>query len=225
MTGPDLTNGLTGVLCHFRKDPITGCANYGLKYLASMNEKVVNRLMKEIQAVCSNGKLHFHKYISNSREVLEFNSVCDCTVEVKNLNFHHDYLPVQNVLLKAEYIVHSDSSTFNVELNEKPPTRSGILSIVASVYVLLGFLTPFVMFGKRVPQEMCLKYMGRYESVPIELRPRRASWLNDLPNLGTIQIPRCFTLLNFGKCLRTELHHLFNGSSQGYGYCSCIRLV
>ncbi len=87
LTGPDLTNGLTGVLCHFRKDPITGCANYGLKYLASMNEKVVNRLMKEIQAVCSNGKLHFHKYISNSREVLEFNSVCDCTVEVKNLKF------------------------------------------------------------------------------------------------------------------------------------------
>ncbi len=133
LTGPDLANRLTGVLCCFRKHSIAG--------------------MCDIEKI----KLHLHKGISDSREVLESISVCDCTVEVKNVDFHHDYLPVQNVLAKAEYIVQSDASTFNVELNEKPSTRRGILSIVASVYVLLRFLAPFVMFGKRVLQEMCLK--------------------------------------------------------------------
>ncbi|KAL0204610.1 hypothetical protein M9458_002628, partial [Cirrhinus mrigala] len=48
-----------------------GCDHCGLKYLASMNEKVANKLIKEVQAVCAKEKLHLHKCISNSREVLE----------------------------------------------------------------------------------------------------------------------------------------------------------
>ncbi len=193
LTGPDLPNMLTGVLCCFRKHSIAG--------------------MCDIEKM----KLHLHKGISDSREVLESISVCNRTVEVKNIDFHHDYLLAQNVLMKAEYIAQSGSSTFKVELNEKPSTLLGILSIVASVYNLLGFLSPFVTSGKRVRQEMCLKGMGWYESVPMELRPRWESLFNDLSNLGKIQIPRCFTSLNFGKCQITELNHFSNGSSQGYG--------
>lgn len=104
---------------------------------------------------------------------------------MKNVDFHHDCLPVHNILARAEYTVESDISTFNVELNEKPSTQRGILSIVVSVYVLLGFLAPFVTSGKRVLQEMCLKGIGWYKSVPTELRPRWESWLNDLPRKNT----------------------------------------
>ncbi|XP_048041384.1 uncharacterized protein LOC125265300 [Megalobrama amblycephala] len=301
LTGPDLTNGLTGVLFRFRKHLITvmcdiekmfhrfhviredrdylrflwwangdtdiepreyrmkvhlfgassspGCANYGLKYLASMNEseypltasfirnhfyvddglislesvEVAIKLVKA-QALCAKGKLHLHKFISNNREVLESISVCDRAAEVKNVDFHHDFLPVQNVL-GVRWDVESDTFTFNVTLDEKPATRRGILSIVASVYDPLGFLAPFVVSGKKVLQEMCHKGIGWDEPLPSELRPRWENWLNDLPNLGKIQIPRCFTPPNFGKILRTELHHFSDASSQGYGQCSYIRLV
>ncbi|KAJ8333778.1 hypothetical protein SKAU_G00410970 [Synaphobranchus kaupii] len=141
LTGPDLTNGLTGVLCRFRKHPIAimcdvekmfhrfhvdqedrdylrfmwwengelnsepkeyrmkvhlfgaasspGCANYGMKYLASQHDKeyplaanfikesfyvddglvsvehvdTAIRLVKEAQEVFAEGRLHLHKLL------------------------------------------------------------------------------------------------------------------------------------------------------------------
>lgn len=121
LTELDLASWLIGMLCHFRKYPITGicdikkmfsrfhvirenqgylhflwwangdidtqsreyrmkvhffgapfspgCDSCGLKYLASMNKKVANRLIKEVQAVCAKEKLHLHKCISNGPSV------------------------------------------------------------------------------------------------------------------------------------------------------------
>lgn len=145
LTGPNLTNGVTGVLCSFKIHPIAitcdvekmfhrlhvspedrdylhflwwedgdstaepkeyrmrfhlfgaasspGCANYGIKHLASQNEKdypalaknfyvddglisvdsvnIAIQLVKKAQDLCAKGKLHLHKFVSNSREVLE----------------------------------------------------------------------------------------------------------------------------------------------------------
>lgn len=145
LTGPDLTKGLTGVLCRFCKHSIAlicdvekmfhrfyvspedrflwweggdtkaepkeyrmwvylfgaasspGCANYGMKYLASQKEKdypaatnfikkhfyvddglisvdsvdAAIKLVREAQNLCAKGKLHLHKFISNNRKVLE----------------------------------------------------------------------------------------------------------------------------------------------------------
>lgn len=217
LTGPDLTNGLTGVLCRFRKHPVAvmcdvekmfhrfhvrredrdylrflwweggdtesdpkeyrtrvhlfgaasspGCANYGMKFVASQNEReyplaadfirknfyvddgivslesvyLATTLVKEAQAVCAKGKLHFHKLISNNREVLESISESERAKAVKDVDLNHEDLPVQTVL-GVRWNVESDTFTFKVSLNEKPTTRRGILSTVASVYDPLGFL-------------------------------------------------------------------------------------
>ncbi|KAK9513134.1 hypothetical protein VZT92_026696 [Zoarces viviparus] len=302
LTGPDLTNGMTGVLCRFRKHPIAvmcdvekmfhrfhvskedrdylrflwwengdtnlepreyrmkvhlfgassspGCANYGMKHLASQNEQefpsaanfirkhfyvddglislesvdIAVKLVKETQVVCAKGKLHLHKFISNSREVMESICVTERAVEVKNVDLNYDNLPVQRVL-GVRWDVERDSFSFKVSLDEKPATRRGILSIVASLYDPLGFLAPFILQGKMVLQEMCQKGISWDEPLPSELKPRWESWVKDLANLEKIQIPRCFTPENFGKVLKVELHHFSDASSQGYGQCSYIRLV
>ncbi|XP_026124742.1 uncharacterized protein LOC113106917 [Carassius auratus] len=301
LTGPDLTNGLTGVLCRFRKHQIAvmcdiekmfnrfhviredqdylrflwwlngdlntepgeyrmkvhlfgassspGCANYGLKYLASIERKyplaasfIINnfyiddslislesvelaiRLVEEAQARCAKGKLHLHKFVSNNRKVLASISESDRAVEVENVDFHNDYLPVKNVL-GVRWDVENDAFTFNSVLDEKPATQHGILSIVASIYDTLGFLAPFIISGKKVLQEMCHKGISWDEPLHIELRSRWESWLKDLSNLEKVQIPIGLTSSNFRKILRTELQHLFDASSKGYGQCSYFRLV
>ncbi|CAI5660104.1 unnamed protein product [Oreochromis niloticus] len=247
LTGPDLTNSLTAVLCRFRKYPIAimcdvekmfhrfhvseddrdylrflwwengdtnsepreyrmkvhlfgassspGCANYGMKHLASQCEKeypsaasfvrkhfyvddglisvesvgkAIERV-KEAQAVCAKGKLHLHKFLSNSREVLDSVDVAERATEVKNVDLNHDDLPVQRVL-GIRWNVENDSFSFKVSLEEKPATRRGILSIVASLYDPLGFLAPVILEGKRVLQEMCQRGTGWDEPLPKDLK-------------------------------------------------------
>lgn len=211
-----------------------GCANYGLKYLASINEReyplaasfIMNhfyvddglislksvelaiRLVEEAQALCAKGKLHLHKFVYNNREALASVSESDRAVEVENVDFYNGYLPVKNVL-GVRWDMENDAFTFNSVLDEKPATQCGILSIVASIYDALGFLAPFIISGKKVLQEMCHKGISWDEPLHIELRSRWEIWLKDLSNLEKIQIPIGLTSSNFGKILRTELQHLF----------------
>ncbi len=248
LTGPDLTNGLTGVLCRFRRHPVAvmcdvekmfhrfhvskedrdylrflwwedgdtdsepqeyrmkvhlfgassspGCGNFGMKHLASQHEAEYPsaagfirkhfyvddglislesideaiKLVKEAQALCTKGKLRLHKFLSNKREVLESVCVTECAAEVKNVDLNHDDLPVQRVL-GVRWNVESDAFSFRVSHDEKPATRRGILSIVASVYDPLGFLAPFILLGKKVLQEMCQRGISWHESLPSELKP------------------------------------------------------
>ncbi|KAI3359201.1 hypothetical protein L3Q82_002718 [Scortum barcoo] len=101
-----------------------GCANYGMKYLASQNEKdypeasnftrnnfyvddglisvesvdTAIRLVREAQHICANGRLHLHKFISNNREVLESIPDSKRASGVHDVDLNHDELPVQTVL-------------------------------------------------------------------------------------------------------------------------------
>ncbi|XP_056597979.1 uncharacterized protein LOC130433119 [Triplophysa dalaica] len=302
LVGPDLTNGLTGVLCRFRKYPIAvicdvekmfhrfhvsqedrdylrflwwengdtnsepkeyrmkvhlfgaasspGCANYGMKHLANQNEKdypaaanfirknfyvddglvsvedvdTAINLVREAQTVCAKGRLHLHKFISNNREVLESIPDNERATEMHDVDLRHDDLPVQTVL-GVKWSANSDTFSFKVILDEKPATRRGILSTIASVFDPLGFLAPFLLLGKKILQDMCRKGIEWDEPLPEELKPRWESWLNDLKNLQGLQIPRCITSGKMETTQRIELHHFSDASSQGYGQCSYIRLL
>lgn len=162
-----------------------GCANYGMKYLASQNEKdfptaanfikknfyvddglisvdsvdTTIKLVREAQNLCAKGKLHLDKFISNSREVLETIPDSERASGVQDVNLKHEELPVQTVL-GVRWSVNSDTFTLNVNLDGKPVIRRGILSTVASVFDPLGFLAPFLLLGKKILQEMCQKGIG-----------------------------------------------------------------
>ena len=267
LTGPDLTNTLTGVLCRFRQHPIAlncdvekmfhrfhvtpedrdflrflwwengntakepkehrmrvhifgaasspGCANYGMKYLATKYENEyplaavfirknfyvddgltsvdsvqrANQLVNEAREVCSKGQLRLHKLVSNNRKVLDAIPESERASAVKDLDLNYSELPMQSVL-GVKWNIETDAFSFNVVLHDKAATRRGILSMVASVYDPLGFLSPYIL--KRVLQEMCRRGVGWDEPVPPELKPKWETWLHDLENLGNIQIPRCF---------------------------------
>eukprot|EP00079_Xenopus_tropicalis_P036905 XP_017950676.1 PREDICTED: uncharacterized protein LOC101733728 [Xenopus tropicalis] len=302
LTGPDLTNMLSGVLSRFRKYPIAvmcdiekmfhrfhvkeedrdflrflwwengntntepveyrmkvhlfgaasspGCANYGMKHLANQNEgnypSAANfikknfyvddglvslqsadsaiKLVKETQELCAKGNLRLHKFISNSREVLE--SICESerASAMENVDLNYDDLPVQNAL-GLRWDVENDEFFFKVSIEEKPATRRNILSTVASVYDPLGFLAPVILRGKGILQELCRQKLGWDDSMPEELRPRWESWIKDLQHLHGVRIPRCFAPHDFGKYERIELHHFSDASSYGYGQCSYIRVI
>ena len=227
-----------------------GCANYGLKYLANTQKEqyplgaafiqhnfyvddglaskesaaeAIN-LIAEACDIRFNCGIRLHKFISNSREVLESVPLSERAIDVKNLDMNFDDLPVERVL-GIQWCVENDRFQFQMNLSDQPLTRRGILTTVASVYDPLGFLAPFVLVGKKILQEICRKGISWDDPLPEELLPRWERWKADLKNLAKLSIPRCYKPLDFGPIKKCELHHFSDASTEGYGQCSYLRLI
>ena len=302
LTGPDLTNGLAGVLCRFRRYPIAimcdiekmfhqfnvneedrdflrflwwedsditkqlleyrmnvhlfgaasspGCANYGLKHLAKSHENILPNaaffiqndfyvddgltsveteneainLIRDAQSLCSKGGLRLHKFTSNSSTVMDSIEASERSDNITKLDLALDDLPMERAL-GVKWSVEDDNFNFSVKIKNTKPTRRNMLSIVASIFDPLGFLSPLVLNGKRILQEMCRVGVGWDDPLPVSKEPEWDNWIGDLANLNQVKIPRCILPSHFGKPIHIELHHFSDASTSGYGQCSYIRYV
>ena len=140
-----------------------GCANYGLKQLAKDHQEEsheaaefirknfyvddgltsnstidrAKKLVTETKAICAKGDLRLHKFVSNSREVLEVVPPKDCAVDLENIDLNFGDLPIKRVL-GIQWCVNSDTFQFRLDLKDQPTTRRGILSTIASIYDPFG---------------------------------------------------------------------------------------
>ncbi|XP_030834649.1 uncharacterized protein LOC115921367 [Strongylocentrotus purpuratus] len=226
-----------------------GCANYGLKYLARQyrddypaasqflernfyvddgvvsvsNREEAIHLTKEARELCRTGGLRIHKFVSNDEAVIESIPESERAVAVTNSNLDFEE-PVERAL-GIMWNIAVDALFFKMSLKEKPTTRRGILSTVASIYDPLGFVSPVVLNGKRMLQEMCRKGVGWDDPIPGTLQPVWEQWCRELQLLEELRIPRCHHPSDFGHPLLVQLHHFSDASMQGYGQCSYIRLM
>ena len=227
-----------------------GCANFGLKQLAKDHEEesveaakfirrnfyvddgltsagsvdTAKKLVLETKQMCTKGNLRLHKFVSNSREVMEMVPPKDCAQDIENLDLTFGDLPMERVL-GIQWCVRSDTFQFGLELKDQPTTRRGILSTIASVYDPLGFLAPFVLRGKQILQEMCREGTGWDDPLPSDLEESWRHWRANLTELAKIRVPRCYQPETFGRVKRCELHHFSDASTTGYGQCSYIRVI
>ncbi|XP_035986916.1 uncharacterized protein LOC118560197 [Fundulus heteroclitus] len=227
-----------------------GCANYGMKYLASEHEKEyplassfinknfyvddglisidsVNKakqLVTEAQEVCAKAKLRLHKFVSNNKEVLSVIPETERASNPNDVSLNSSEKHLQSVL-GVKWNIEDDMFSFNVTLKERPATRRGILATVASVYDPLGFLSPYTLTGKQILQEMCKRGVEWDEPIPCAQKTKWEAWLREWDNLQNVQIPGCFVPENLGKVRKTEMHHFSDASNSGYGQCSYIRIV
>ena len=228
-----------------------GCANYGLKQIANDHEeefgikaanfvrddfyvddglKSVNSvseavsLIKQTKDLCARGGLRLHKFVSNSREVMESIPLNDRASGIKNLDMHKEDLPTERAL-GVEWCVESDTFQLRVVLQTKPPTRRGILSTVSSIYDPIGFVAPLLLQGKQILQELCHEGVDWDDPVSDEIRARWEKWRSDLILLNDLGVQRCFRPSNFKELKSIELHYFSDASISGYGQCSYLRLV
>ncbi|KAI5085315.1 hypothetical protein C0J45_23790, partial [Silurus meridionalis] len=228
-----------------------GCANFGLKHLAAKGEgkfdqATVNfiqrnfyvddglasvnsddeaiQLVKEARELCQTGNLRLHKFITNSKRVIATIPKEECSEGVTAFDLDLGG-PKMERALGVKWCVASDMFHFGVLLKEKPSTRRGMLSTVATIFDPLGFLAPFILVGKRTIQRMCQDKMGWDEPLPDDLKPLWEAWLQDLPNLSMLKIPRCYVPSTFKDVQQNGLHHFSDASMTGYGICSYLRTV
>ncbi|KAI3376815.1 hypothetical protein L3Q82_000073 [Scortum barcoo] len=228
-----------------------GCANYGLKHIAAQGQgryseariRFVERnfyvddgltsvssddeaiqLISEARQLCSAGKLRIHKFISNRQEVLASLPREECAETVR----HQDLAlsePLIERALGVKWCISSDQFLFRVVVNERPLSRRGVLSTVASIYDPLGFVAPFILVGKQILQQMCREKTGWDEPLSDDLLSQWESWLLDLQTLADVKIQQCYLPASFGQVQRHELHHFSDASVTGYGECTYLRAV
>lgn len=228
-----------------------GCANFGLKQIAKDNEaefgedvanflrfnfyvddglKSVSSVEEAIhtidssQAMCRKGGVRLHKFSSNSREVLSHVLPEDRASGLENIEICNDGLHVERTL-GVQWCIESDSFQFRIVLSDKPLTRRGVLSTVSSVYDPLGFISPVILVGKQILQQLCAQNADWDDPIPEVLKLKWEQWRNELSILGSLKISRCFKPKAFGEVTTVEIHHFSDASTEGYGQCSYLRLV
>ena len=101
-------------------------------------------LAGQLRELLSKGGFRLTKWISNSRE--EINSVPESerALSVKDLDLEKNSALTERAL-GVHWNVQADTFSFKIASKEKPATRRGILSIVSSIYDLLGFVSPCIL--------------------------------------------------------------------------------
>ena len=121
--------------------------------------------------------------------------------------------------------IERETFNFQIDLKEKPMTQRGILSIVTSIYDPLGFVTPFILKGKRLLQLLCQDGIGWDERVDDSIINEWLIWEKSLKDMGGHKINSCFKPSGFGKTKEFWLHHFPDASEEGYGQVSYLRMV
>ncbi|XP_057305339.1 uncharacterized protein LOC130642266 [Hydractinia symbiolongicarpus] len=81
-----------------------------------------------------------------------------------------------------------------------------MLSMLSSIYDPLEFIGPFILRGRRIIQHLCCDNFGWDDRVPVDVVENWHKWIN------------------FGEIVESELHHLSDAYSSGYGQVSYLRI-
>ncbi|XP_068200638.1 uncharacterized protein [Palaemon carinicauda] len=194
-------------------------------YLKSVpSEEQALRLVKDVTAALKERGFRLTKFVSNSRLVLKSIPQEDRSKDLQTCDLDYDELHVERAL-GLQWNIENDYFTFSASLDPKPFTGRGILSTVCSLYDPLGFVAPFLLPAKRILCEVCQdSSLGWDDVIPEKyLKPWRR-WLDDLPILSNLKIPRCVKPKEFGTVTSTQLHMFSDASNEGYGAAAYIRL-
>ncbi|XP_068234321.1 uncharacterized protein [Palaemon carinicauda] len=194
-------------------------------YLKSVpSEEQALRLVKDVTAALKERGFRLTKFVSNSKLVLKSIPQEERSKDLQTCDLDYDELHAERAL-GLQWNIENYYFTFSASLDPKPFTRRGILSTVCSLYDPLGFVAPFLLPAKRILREVCQdSSLGWDDVIPEKyLKPWRR-WLDDLPILSNLKIPRCVKPKEFGTVTSTQLHMFSDASNEGYGAAAYIRL-
>ncbi|XP_070552468.1 uncharacterized protein [Ptychodera flava] len=207
------------------------CANTALHKMAEdnshlFNKEVVNTIKRDFYvddclksvenakkaikltqaSALKKGGFRLTKWVSNSCEVLETIPKEERAKEIKDLKLEYDCLPVERAL-GTSWSVESDTIGFQMNIENRPATRRGILSIISSVYDAIGLAVPFILPARILLQDLCRRGIGWDAKIKEDDRKKWLRWLSDLPKLENVSTQRCYKPADFGEVKVREIHH------------------
>eukprot|EP00794_Sanderia_malayensis_P002302 gene2302-2651_t len=204
----------------FQKDQ-----NFFSDYKAFMEEMIdKGYAQRSTSDLCADGGFNLTKFISNDKEVLKSIPEEKRRKNVKEFEITDQTLPTDKAL-GVVWNVEEDHFCFQVELKEKPVTRRVMLSLLSTVYDPCGFVSPFILQGRRIIQQTCRQEAGWDDPLPVAVVDEWLSWCTTLENLRNFKIDRCYKAPDFNRVIHCSLHHFSDASESGYGQVSYLRFL
>ena len=153
------------------------------------------------------------KWISNNREILKHIQQEEHAADFKYFDVTN--FPAERTL-GVQWDANSDGFLFSFNVKEDVATRCKLLSTIAGLYDPLGFVAPWVMFGKILLQNLCRKKMSWDEDLCCDDQRQLQWWLTSMQRMNDLRTPR---FLNVPQKKGSDMEpHLFGDASEsGYG--------
>ncbi len=180
-------------------------------------------LINQLEKLLELGGFRLTKWISNSRAVLQQIPNADQNKSVASIDLDESSLPAERAL-GVLWNTESDAFSFNSICLERPDTKRGMLSLMSSIFDPLGFLTPFTLRAKMLFQDVCRNGCLWDESIPEDISNSWKSWINDLPKISDLQVPRCIKPPTF-QPVKFQVHNFSDASERAYGMISYLRMT
>ena len=139
------------------------------------------------------------------------------------MNIITENLPLTRTL-GMQWCVETDCFKFKIEATSGPVTRRHILSVIASIYDPLGLVSPFVLLGRQILQDIYCDGHVWDDSLDEETEAGWCQWREQLVQLTALNIPHCHKH-NLNEEVKVEIHHYSDASSKWFGYCSYLRFI
>jgi len=107
-----------------------------------------------------------------------------------------------------------------IELGELPVTRRNVLSLVQKVFDPIGFSCPLTLLPKLLLQRSWEAKLSWDAELPEHLKGEFLKWLEELPLLSSLKIPRKITMSN---SLKYSLHVFSDASRVSYATIAYLR--
>ncbi|XP_055714251.1 uncharacterized protein LOC129808498 [Phlebotomus papatasi] len=156
-------------------------------------------------------KLELSKWKSNSAEVLrELNSELD---SCENIHLSGEEVKT----LGLSWNPSSDSFCFHVspDISKQVVTKRTIMSVLARIFDPLGLIGPVVVHAKIMLQRVWRSKVDWDVEIEGSMLSDWKKFVNDLPKVQQIQIPRWAATIQFGP--KEELHAFCDASKMAYG--------
>ncbi|XP_063362896.1 uncharacterized protein LOC134651724 [Cydia amplana] len=118
-----------------------------------------------------------------------------------------------------------NNETFESEIIDRRITKKGVLRVLARLYDPCGFVSPLMLPGKLLFQEICTRKLKWDEILPEDLS---TSWRNIIENLidvKNVELPRHVASGSKSECTKYELHCFTDASMNAYAAVVYLRVI
>ena len=188
---------------------------------STSSEEEAITLYLELSAIWERAGMHARKWLSNSKRVLAEIPQDDQATEV---DLTKGILPSTKTL-GITWQPNEDNFTFSSFESIKSPviTKRQILSHIATFFDPLSFLSPLLIRGKILMQEIWLAGLQWDDHLEDDLYQKFNQWSQQMKKVSILDIPRC--IQEKKEVISRSLHFFSDASNEAYGTVAYNRVT